>query len=499
MTTSNYRLAVIDDTPIAYFPLDEASDPVDLKLGNPLTAFNTPTAATDYNTGWTFDAASSEYLYIDCDSLDDVAGWIHGNAGQFSLEAWIKKPSPTSSGASRPIRWGWYGFFMQVYEFNGQADGYITCGFTDSGGTERSVEHYGSYFDNTWKHVVVTHDGANLKLYVNGSLVATQARAYEAYISQTTGQDGIGIGRDGPFSQSYYTGSVDDVAVYNYPLTSTQISTHYAATRTSQVGSEPAIQDPGTPGPRQPPEGIASSFHAFWDSIGSNGPYKEVSVDLEVVTEPTVTDLYFWALQVSFYDDIATPSSIGGGHTGLQWNSAHPNSNAVNWGGYDADSVELSGSVSSLPSTPNNDNTRDYDWSTGVTYSFRIWIPEEGTIRASVNGTTIRDLYCPGTLSLNNIVMWSEVFAECSAASAGVKWSNFTAIDMDDVVWEETDFYLTYQAPGNDGCLNTNTYGAGMTVRQVTNTTRVNQDQDVITLSPIVSGGGDGTGFIPIA
>ena len=498
MTTSNYRLAVIDDQPLAYFPLDEASNPVDLKLGNPLTAFNTPTAATDYNTGWTFDSASSEYLYIDCADLDDVAGWIHGNAGQFSLECWLKKPTPSSDGASRVIRWGWYGLFLQVYGFNGSSTGYITGGFTDSGGTERNVEHQAAYFDNTWKHVVITHDGATLRLYVNGAEVASQARAYEAYISQTTTQDGLGIGRDGPFNQSYFTGSVDDVAIYNYPLTSGQISTHYAATRTSQVGDEPAIQDPGTPGPRQPPEGTASSFHAFWDTIG-NGRYKEVSVDIEVTTEPTVTDLYFWALQVSFYDDIATPSSLGGGHTGLQWNSSHPNSNAVNWGGYDSESVELSGSVSSLPSTPNNDNTRDYAWTPGEVYSYRIWIPETGTIRASINGTVIRDLYCPGTEALSDIVMWSEVFAECSAASASVKWSNFQAIDVDDVVWEETEFYLTYQSLAADGCANTNTYGAGMTVRQVTNTTRVNQDQAVIVLSPIVSSGGDGTGFIPIA
>lgn len=498
MTTSDYRTAVINDTPVFYAPLDEASAPTDLRSLAVLEEVNAPTGASDFASGYAFNG-TDECLLAPATDLSEVAGWI-GGTGEFSLEVWFKQNNGWNGDSVRyAVRWGGYGILLRFYGFGvGDQTGYVIGGFYSNDAAERNAEQHGTWWNNAWHHVVVTFERPTLNLYIDGNLVQTETRDYDVQITDSD-SDFIGIGRNGPFSDGFFPGSIDDVAIYNYALTETQIDAHYVASKTEIGGDDPTLGDPPGPAPRTPPEGVASSFHAGWDTIGSSGPYKEVSVDLEVITEPTVTDLYFWALQVSFYDDIATPSSIGGGHTGLQWNSAHPGNNAVNWGGYDADSVELEGSVSSLPSTPANDNTRDYAWTPGETYTFRVWIPSEGNIRASVNGTVIRDLYCPGTESLNDIVMWSEVFAECSAPSAGVKWSNFTAIDMDDVVWEETEFYLTYQAEVNDGCANTNTYGAGMTVRQVTNTTRVNQDQDVIVLSPVVSGGGDGTGFIPIA
>ncbi len=80
----------------------------------------------------------------------------------------------------------------------------------------------------------------------------------------------------------------------------------------------------------------ASSFHLFWEVGG--GPWTAAEAVLEVVDPPTVPELHFWALQVSF-----TGGGRGGGgaHLGLQWFPIHPGSTAVNWGGYAAGGGEL--------------------------------------------------------------------------------------------------------------------------------------------------------------
>ena len=87
-----------------------------------------------------------------------------------------------------------------------------------------------------------------------------------------------------------------------------------------------------------------------------------ISVDLEVVSTPPVAELYFWALQANFH---GPAGGTGGAHLGLQWNRAHPENTAVNWGGYQASHLGgaiLDGTESGLPSAPSNRNTRDYRW-----------------------------------------------------------------------------------------------------------------------------------------
>ena len=99
----------------------------------------------------------------------------------------------------------------------------------------------------------------------------------------------------------------------------------------------------------------ASSMHLRWDPAPH--PLLEVAVTLEIVVPPVVDELYFWALQVSFFDG---GRHIGAAHLGLQWYSQHPGGTAVNWGGYRDGAGELEGEPSMLPSAPGNPNTRDF-------------------------------------------------------------------------------------------------------------------------------------------
>ena len=101
---------------------------------------------------------------------------------------------------------------------------------------------------------------------------------------------------------------------------------------------------------RPPSTNGASSFHLVW-VVPTDEELVEMSVRLEVPTPPSVTRLYFWALQVSFSDG-------AGAHLGLQWGADPPRTlRHVNWGGYGPSGAELSGGTSSLPSSFANPNT----------------------------------------------------------------------------------------------------------------------------------------------
>lgn len=475
MPTSAYRTAIINDTPVFYSPLDEASNPTDRKSLAVLEAVNGPTGASSFSSGWAFNG-TDQCLLAAAPALDQVAGWI-GATGKFSLELWFKQDNGWGGANVRfAVRWGGYGIFLRFYGFpSPDQTGYVIGGFYSDDAQERKAEKHGTWFNDAWHHAVITFDRPTLSLYVDGALVQTDTRDFDVQITDT-GSNFIGIGRDGPFSSGFFPGSVDDVAIYNYALTGSQISAHFAASKTETVGDDPALADPSGPAPRQPPEGIASSFHAWWDTVIEDDVlHKEFLVDLRVLKQPTVTDLYFWALQCSFLADMSTPVVVGGAHTGLQWNSAHPGSKAINWGGYDQYNVLLTGSVSSFPSTPANANTRDFTWIVGQTYRFRIWIPGPDLVAASVDGVLIRELDVPGVEWLTSPTMWSEVFAECSAPSVLVSWSNFRAIDdaATPATSSEHAFFLSYQSELNDGCPNTNTYEYGNSIRQETNVTRI--------------------------
>ena len=65
MTTSAYRSAVIEDTPVFYAPLDEASSPTDRKSLAVLEEVNSPTGAS------AFDADKNRYHQVTLDMLQD--------------------------------------------------------------------------------------------------------------------------------------------------------------------------------------------------------------------------------------------------------------------------------------------------------------------------------------------------------------------------------------------------------------------------------------------
>jgi len=227
----------------------------------------------------------------------------------------------------------------------------------------------------------------------------------------------------------------------------------------------------------------ASSFHLRWEI---DGRFASAEVTLEVLEPPQVDSLYFWALQADFTD--RTGHHRGGAHLGLQWFARHPGSTAVNWGGYDDTGRELEGTLSTLPSSTQNPNTRDFQWRPGVPYRLRIalagvtgdataWtgsIVELGSDRRTPAGpgVEIRRLLVPGGSELAGCLVWSEVFARCDAPSVSVRWSDPLVVGVDGRTTAPNWVTPTFQRHEDGGCANTDSMTDAVGVIQRTGVRR---------------------------
>lgn len=71
---------------------------------------------------------------------------------------------------------------------------------------------------NSWTHLAATYDATHLRLYVNGTLVATRT----APPPIQTSNNPLKIGGNAVWGE-WFTGLIDEIRIYNAALTATQI------------------------------------------------------------------------------------------------------------------------------------------------------------------------------------------------------------------------------------------------------------------------------------
>ena len=83
---------------------------------------------------------------------------------------------------------------------------------------------------NTWYHIVIVNNGVDLRAYVDGSLANTpvSTTGQSISVSQTTK---IGSNRDG--SNYFFTGNMDEFAIWNTALSGPQVQSIYDGTSTN--------------------------------------------------------------------------------------------------------------------------------------------------------------------------------------------------------------------------------------------------------------------------
>ena len=77
---------------------------------------------------------------------------------------------------------------------------------------------------STWYHVAMTYDGANVKLYVNGS---QESSTTDTGVIDYTASTSPTIGKRAGYAQNYFPGYIDEVRVYNRALSAAQIAQDY--------------------------------------------------------------------------------------------------------------------------------------------------------------------------------------------------------------------------------------------------------------------------------
>lgn len=159
--------------------------------------------------------------YIDLGNNENV-----DISGVISISAWVKVASFGSSGQYKGIVSKVTGSSPYGgYQLNTDADSGNRFGMgMNISGTWRSMQTNGTYQTGTWYHLVATYDGSLMKIYVNGKL--NNSRAYSGSL-ELVAQNAF-IGKNGSDDANMrFSGQIDDVRLFSYPLTEVQVRQQY--------------------------------------------------------------------------------------------------------------------------------------------------------------------------------------------------------------------------------------------------------------------------------
>jgi uncharacterized protein YjdB len=165
-------------------------------------------AAGKYGNALSFNGTNNYLTVNDSASLDFTTG--------MTLEAWV---NPSATGSL------WRTVIMKeqsgglVYALYGNTDTNRPSGhaFTSS---EFDTRGTAAVATNTWTHLAVTYDGSTLRIFVNG--VEASNKAVTGNIKTSTGA--LRIGGNTIWGE-YFAGLIDEVRLYNRPLSATAIQT----------------------------------------------------------------------------------------------------------------------------------------------------------------------------------------------------------------------------------------------------------------------------------
>lgn len=235
-----YRASILDDNPLAYWRLGEASGATaadettnhfDGTYQGATTLGVHGALAADANTAARFDGSTGQVSVANRTALSPEVG----ANGAMTLEAWVYLPAlPSTAGQGRtPLvaKGNASGYEYALYAYSSGAAGFSVW---QPGGAGYSGDLTGGAIPlNTWTHVVgVLKKGQFARLYVNGSQVA-QVTTFAGDTANSASPLTIAARGDG----QNLNGTVDEVALYGAALSPTRIAQHYQAALAALSGT----------------------------------------------------------------------------------------------------------------------------------------------------------------------------------------------------------------------------------------------------------------------
>lgn len=264
--SSNFFQGQIDETAIYAAPLTARQAAEHYRLGGGAISVN-PVPADAYGAA-VYTAEADLYWRLDetSGSVAADASYFGQNSGQYGNAVTLGQPALVANGQSirtagdpnSVVAQAQPGSPSAVFSaetwFKTDTAGGKILGFenaqtgngnsydkqiymTDSGslifgvytGSTQTLVAPADYSDNTWHHVVGTQDASGMKLYVDGALIdsnqVTTNQAFSGY--WRAGGGNLGSWPDAP-SNFYFTGQVDEVAIYSAALAGTAVAEHYS-------------------------------------------------------------------------------------------------------------------------------------------------------------------------------------------------------------------------------------------------------------------------------
>ena len=184
------------------------------------------------------------YATNDKVNIGNIAAMNFERTDSFSVSTWFKTSTSAGMsivsklGSSAPYR-GWDVFM----ESNGKISLLLVNTWASSA---LRVTSTAAYNDGDWKHLIITYDGTSLasgiNIYVDGDLVADDGGSYTLSDTiQSTNHVTIGARNDG--GGGFFTGTIDETAIFNDELTSDEVTDIYTngLAPATDTCSEPSI------------------------------------------------------------------------------------------------------------------------------------------------------------------------------------------------------------------------------------------------------------------
>ena len=163
-----------------------------------------------YGNALSFNGAGNVVVVNGSASLNLTTG--------MTLSAWVF-PTAAQSGWRAIVQREVDAYFLHA---SSNTPLHPAAGGTFSGG-DKNFAAPSAIAVNTWTHLAVTYDGANIRLFVNGAQVATTPQTGPLQTVTTP----LRIGGNSPYTE-FFLGRIDDVRIYNRSLAATEIQSDMA-------------------------------------------------------------------------------------------------------------------------------------------------------------------------------------------------------------------------------------------------------------------------------
>jgi hypothetical protein len=206
---------------VGYWTLDEVSGSSSIADSSVSQASGTPAGGTILGQGGKLSKAV--YFNGSTGSITASDNALPSGNSPRTISAWIYPYSVSGTyaiagyGSANTDQ----GFGLSI------VSGYLTSfGWSDDNvSTTNAIPTF------VWTHVVATYDGTTSKVYVNGSLIRSAAKSWNTV---KNGIFSIGVNLN---SSNYYSGDIDDVAVWNTALSASAIGSIFQHEASNHTGT----------------------------------------------------------------------------------------------------------------------------------------------------------------------------------------------------------------------------------------------------------------------